>query len=197
MEGKPHIATLILAAGASTRMGQPKQLLPWKSHTLLEHTIAQAKEVSSEVIVVLGAHLAQIKPIVGNVPCIENEHWEQGMGTSIAKGIQYLAAKKHIDAVLVLLGDQPLLDADYLEQLIRAYQKTGSGIVATRYSKKNGVPAIFDRTFFPALQELDGDHGARRLLEAQKNHLVSLSPEGRAVDIDTLETYHKIKDNEA
>ncbi len=193
MDGEQrHIAILILAAGASKRMGQPKQLLPWKESTLLGNAIAQAKAVSNEVLVVLGAHLEQVEPIVGTVPYIENENWEQGMGTSIAKGIKHLADKTHIEAILIVLGDQPFLNAHYLQKLISTYRETDVGIVATQYGQKSGVPVVFNRNFFSALQALDADRGAHRLMQVHKNQLIAISPEGKALDIDTLETYNKL-----
>jgi len=115
-------AVLILAAGASTRMGQPKQLLPWGKTTLLNHAINEAKKISEHVFVVLGANKELIESSLNSqVEIIRNPNWENGMGTSITYGISILDKNEEFDSVLIMLADQPLLDSTYLNNLKKLF----------------------------------------------------------------------------
>lgn len=187
-----NMAILILAAGASTRMGEIKQLLPWKKTTLLNHTIAQVKEISKSVFLVLGANMEKIKPTVFNYNIIYNSNWESGMGTSITTGIAQIEKEGSFDSVLILLADQPLLTADYYKKMILSYNKLESKIVATAYENKNGVPAIFDISLFKELKTLNKDYGARSLIQKYSESVKSIDPDGKAIDIDTPEVYKQL-----
>lgn len=189
------IPILILAAGASTRMGgKTKQLLPWANTTLLGHAIRQATEVSKTVVVVLGAKSDMIEQQIPNqVETIDNPDWEQGMGSSISAGIRHLSnLGKAMDGVLIMLGDQPFLDADYLQGLVKEFKKGKRFIVATSYGKRMGVPAIFKLDLVAELSGLDQDFGAKQIIEKYADQAKAMDPEGKEIDIDTMETYHRL-----
>jgi molybdenum cofactor cytidylyltransferase len=189
------ISILILAAGASSRMkGKAKQLLPWKDTTLLGHAIVQAKKVSDSVTVVYGANSEQIKSAIPNtVESIQNSDWELGMGSSISKGVQHILKENASpNGILIMLVDQPLLDAPYLNQLKSGFEKDLSKITATAYGEKVGAPAIFPKHLFLELTQLSGDVGARQIIKAHKKQISVLQPEGKEIDIDTIETYNQL-----
>ena len=187
------IAVLILAAGASTRMGTIKQLLPWAKTNLLGHAIEQAKNITEHVYVVLGANASIIKTTLGKeIVTILNPDWQHGMGTSIAKGILEIANHKPIENVLIMLSDQPFLDSNYLAKLVKCHQNTTQNICATNYNGKSGVPAIFNKLYFPQLAELNAEYGAKELLRNSVDDTFVVDSNGKAIDIDTLETYQQL-----
>ncbi|MDT0539704.1 MULTISPECIES: nucleotidyltransferase family protein [Croceitalea] len=191
-----NIAVLILAAGASSRMGQPKQLLPWGETTLLNHAIAQAKKISKNVFVVLGANQDLIKSsLTRGVIAINNPFWKMGMGTSIACGISEILKLDEFSSVLVMLSDQPLLDSNYLTELKNLFFNSDCKIAATVYQANKGVPAVFDHSILNQLTRLNKDYGARRLMKEFESELKGLEPEGNEIDIDTFETYQKLLSN--
>ncbi len=188
-----NIAVLILAAGASSRMGQPKQLLPWGETTLLNHAIIQAKEVSKEIFVVLGANKESIEKTLSNkVSVIFNPGWEKGMGTSIAVGISEIEHNYDFNAVLIMLADQPLLDGNYLSELKQSFFSNEIKIAATKYRNNHGVPAIFDNSLFQELGKLNQDYGAKKLIKKYSQELTGLNSYGKEIDIDTFETYQQL-----
>ncbi|WP_430966835.1 nucleotidyltransferase family protein [Spongiimicrobium sp. 2-473A-2-J] len=196
MGEKPQIAVLVLAAGASTRMGGAlKQLLPWKDTTLLGHAISQAKaSKADDVFIVLGAQASKLRSQFGQngTTLVENEQWASGMGTSIACGVAYLTShKKDWDGVLVMLCDQPLVDTAYLNTLIDTF--TANGIVATDYGGRRGVPALFSKTFFQELALLKEDYGAREVLLRHREDVIVLNGVGKTADVDTPEDYKNLK----
>jgi molybdenum cofactor cytidylyltransferase len=190
---KENIAILILAAGASTRMGEIKQLLPWGNTTLLNHTISQLNKFSNNIFLVLGANGKKIKPTVPNCTIVYNPNWENGMGTSIAAGVTAIEKIGLFEAALILLADQPLLTTEYYLEMISIYKKDKYKIVATSYGDKNGVPAILDASLFKQLKALNKDYGARKLMQKYSEDLKSIDPEGKAIDLDTPEVYQKLK----
>ena len=186
----PSIGVLILAAGTSARMGQPKQLLPWKGTTLLNHTLKNAKAISPDVLVVLGASAERIAAqLPSDVPRVLNSKWQSGMGTSIAIGTAELESSISPEFILILVADQPLLDWAYFEEILRASKQQPTHIVATSYQGKAGVPALFPRHFFAALRQLGGDHGARHLMRENAEKIALVASEGKAIDLDTPENY--------
>lgn len=188
-----ELAILVLAAGASSRMGEPKQLLSWGKKTLLNHAIDQTKKLSSEIYVVLGANKSKIAPTLpSDITIIDNPEWKKGMGTSIAKGVSQLKISANYEAVLIVLADQPFLDAEYLLRLRDVFNIEECLLAATRYGQKNGVPAIFHKSLFEQLTELNEDVGAKHVMKRYLNKLVNLDPDGKEVDIDTLATYQKL-----
>ena len=185
-------AILILAAGEASRMGRIKQNLPYLQTTLLGHAITQAKQTQAQhVYCVLGAQEEAIKAeIKQEVSFIINETWEEGLGSSIACGIKALRLKKY-DHILIMLGDQPLMTASYLNQLINRAIQHPDTCVASGYKNKKGVPAIFPESYFDALEALSGDQGAKVLLNSNLS-VIALNAEDLLQDIDTPEDYEHL-----
>ncbi|MBD2580449.1 nucleotidyltransferase family protein [Oscillatoria sp. FACHB-1406] len=186
------IAIIILAAGASTRMGKAKQLLEYNGRSLIQHAVEVATaSVCHPVIVVLGAYCDRIKPeIAASVKTIENPLWHQGMGTSIRMGIETLSRSySQTEAAILMLCDQPFVSPHLIEQLIDVYRTTSAPIVASEYTQVIGVPALFDRSFFTQLTALSGDMGARKIIQKYIRQVARVSfPQG-IIDIDTPHDY--------
>lgn len=187
---------IILAAGASTRLGSPKQQLIYKGKTLLQHAIDVALDSScSPVIVVLGAHSMVISPEIPSerVAVIQNPDWEEGMASSIRAGITALQQKApEATEVIFMVCDQPYVDTAHLNNLVRQRLDTGKGIIASYYNDTMGVPVLFDRSFFPALLSLKGEEGAKKLLYRYEQEVAAVPfPQG-SVDIDTLADYQSL-----
>jgi molybdenum cofactor cytidylyltransferase len=194
---KPTVAIVILAAGASTRMGTPKQLLPYRGRSLLGHiTIEAIASVCEPIVVVLGASAQQIQHEVNQFPVqvVENSHWTKGMSASIQTGIQWLnALTDNIEAVVLTVCDQPFVSAQIINQLVEAYYYTGKPIIASEYSGTSGVPALFSHRFFLELTDLKETEGAKQIIKKYSHEVFSIPfPEG-AIDIDTPNEYEKLK----
>jgi molybdenum cofactor cytidylyltransferase len=183
-----NIAIVVLAAGASTRLGQPKQLLRWGEKTLLAQICETALAIENQqVIVVLGANCEAIKPAVEHLPIeiIFNEKWPEGMGGSIACGMSQL--RPDAGAVLLLLCDQPFVTTDFLRVLVENWSNSPVQIVASSYAGTFGSPAIFGQKLFPELVALHGQQGAKKLMEKYRAELALVDfPEGEK-DIDRPE----------
>ena len=190
---------VILAAGESARMGEPKQLLMFRGKTLLHHTIDTALSISgAPVVVVLGAHAAQIRTRL-DATCVlveENSDWRDGMGGSVSTGLRVLlTAHPAISAVIFLVCDQPFLSATTLGVLIATHQQSGRAIIASEYSGALGVPALFARTMFPELLALEGNEGARQLIHAHRDQVVGIPFPDGSVDLDTPADYAAFSEN--
>ena len=185
----PRIGAIILAAGASTRLGRPKQLLPHDGQPLVSRAALAALHAGlAPVIVVLGAHAAAIRPALANlgVIVVENISWPEGLGASIRAGIG--ALDTHAPAlagVLLALCDQPHFTAASVERLLHAFAAPGITIAATNYEKIPGVPALFSSTHFPALRKLGGAEGARPVIAAHRANTAVVDLPDLACDIDT------------
>lgn len=158
-----RIAAVVLAAGASRRLGSPKQLAILDGERLLERAVRLAREAScSPVIVVLGAERDQVlrECLLGDAVPVFHEHWEKGMGASIAVGVRAAAAQA-VEGVVVMTCDQPAVTCRHLQLLM-----DGIEIKASRYAGRNGVPAFFPKRDFDQLMDLSGETGARDLLRS-------------------------------
>lgn len=159
------VAAVVLAAGASTRLGSPKQLVMLGEETLLERAIRAAREAGcSPVVVVLGADYEVIaaNTYLGDAVPVVNEEWAQGMGSSVALGVRTVGLlSKGLDGLVLMVCDQPAVTVGHLQLLMK-----GTEVAASRYSGKNGVPAFFPAKCFEELTQLRGDVGARELLRA-------------------------------
>ncbi len=186
------IAALVLAAGGSTRLGQPKQLLQYRGQSLICHTVDAAREAGcSPIIVVIGRDWKEIAAELQNLPVtlVPNENWERGIGTSIRAGV---AALPELDAVVLLACDQPAVNANFIERLIRTHAVTQQPVVAAAYSDTVGVPALFARPHFSALLSLSDGQGAKTLMAAHPDKVARVEfPQG-AVDIDTVEDFARL-----
>jgi molybdenum cofactor cytidylyltransferase len=177
---------LILAAGAATRMGRLKQLLPYRGKTLVEHAVEQALAAGFDpVIVVVGAEAAAVRTALAaqSVRLAENPLWPLGMGSSIAAGIQFLLDAQ---SLAVMLADQPFVEARHLREMRTLLEASTAPAIAAQYNGMLGVPALFKRELFGALQSLDPATGARALL---RTHAVPFPLPEAAIDIDTPEDF--------
>lgn len=191
------LAILILAAGGSSRMGQPKQLLMLEGQTLIRRITERALTVSNQVIVVLGASIEKIRPELSSmeVSIVENKDWESGLNSSLQVGLKQISAdQSNCNSVLILLCDQVHVTSAYLNKLIKTHQKSGKMATASAYSNTIGVPVLFDLALFTNMASPSGDFGARHLLKSlnEKGKVTKVDfPEG-AIDLDTMEDYEKI-----
>ncbi|MDR7554221.1 MAG: nucleotidyltransferase family protein [Armatimonadota bacterium] len=187
---QPGPAAVVLAAGASTRMGRPKLALPVGGVPMLRR-VAEAAAASrcGEVVVVLGgAHAAAYRPLLDGLPVrvVENPDPGEGMGSSIRVGVA--AISPEATGVVILLADQPLVTAAIIDQLVETAVAGGHRIVASAYRGVVGPPAYFDRALFLELLTLEGDRGARSVIERYPQQGVALPlPEEAAVDVDVPE----------
>jgi molybdenum cofactor cytidylyltransferase len=191
------IAILVLAAGGSSRMGRPKQLLDWKGKSLLQHTIDRAKNGNGdEVLVVLGSDYELIKSQINTegITILKHSNWKNGLGSSIAFGIDYIQKSlSDMDGALIMLADQPFVDTNYLNLMIETFRSNEAKIVASLYpNKKMGVPAIFNKRYFIELAQLNMDKGAKEILSKYSDQLSFLDATSLVVDLDTMEDYQKL-----
>lgn len=193
-EAIPTVGMIILAAGASSRMGTPKQLLLHQGRSFLSQIVETAiASICRPIVVVLGANAQQIKSEISHFPVqvVENECWHQGMSSSIKVGMQALV-NQNIESVAIAVCDQPFVSAKIINQLIAAYRFTGKSIVASEYANTLGVPALFSRALFPELMNLSATAGAKYLIKKYFHTVFPVPfPEG-AIDIDTPKDYQQL-----
>jgi molybdenum cofactor cytidylyltransferase len=186
MSSKPHTAIILLAAGASARLGRPKQLVSLNGVSLLRRTAGIALQSHAETVhVVLGFESERMKEELKDMPVriIENPLWQEGMSTSLAGGLNSLL--QTTEAAVVVLCDQPKLSAAVLDKLIETYRETRAPIVTSRYAGTVGVPALFDRKIFPELLSLKGDQGAKSIIARYSTVRAEVDFPGGEYDIDS------------
>jgi molybdenum cofactor cytidylyltransferase len=190
------VALLTLAAGGSTRMGRPKQLLEYHGRPLLRHSVEQAVgSCCRPVIVVLGADAEACRATLRDLPVaiIVNEDWQQGMGSSIRAGMAALQERApDAQAVVITLCDQPLISPALIDQLVRLHVQNDAPMVAASYDDQPGVPALFARSLFPQLAALDVNAGAKAVLRAGGSELLTVPYPQAEVDIDTPDDYDRL-----
>jgi molybdenum cofactor cytidylyltransferase len=204
-------AAIILAAGSSSRMGsgRHKLLLPMDDRPVLAHVVdASLQSQARPIVIVLGHQSVQVRSqlehytTTSDVIFIENAHYQQGMSSSLRKGIQSLLANGyrnddlpyHVDSALILLGDQPLITPQIIDALITLYRSTGKAIVAPLYKGKRGSPVLFDKSLFAELIEVTGDEGGRTVLERHRDdlELIEIGDALPNYDVDTWEAYQQV-----
>jgi molybdenum cofactor cytidylyltransferase len=191
------IGAVILAAGASTRIGMPKQLLQFRGQTFLRRAASVALEAGCRpVVVVTGANTAACRESLRGLDVLEaeNRQWESGISSSVRVGVEALVmANPRIAAVVLMLCDQPFVTRDVIVGLVRAHYETGCSIVASSYGKTYGVPALFAKAHFAELTMLEGAAGAKQVIQ---KHLqkVQLLPflEGE-IDVDTPDDFARLE----
>lgn len=198
-EYNPNIGIVILAAGASTRMGTPKQLLCYQERSLLRHTVEVAiASVCKPIVVVLGAYAQLIKSDISQLPVqiVENLQWAEGMSSSVRVGIQALkTSHPEVKAVILTLCDQPFISTEIIDRLALTYHLTNQPIIACEYAETLGVPALFSDRLFSELMTLNGGEGAKQVIKKHFQEVLSISfPEG-AIDIDTPKEYALLTSN--
>lgn len=186
------IAAVILAAGMSTRMGSVKQLLPWKNDTMLGSTIdLYTKSEVDKIIVVVGYCAAEIIKTLKDKPVkwVINEEYETGMASSLRAGIKALQEEERI--CLIGLGDTPLLQVSTIKDIIKTHRKYGNKVVAPYYRGKKGHPILITSELYAELLNVQGDVGARTVINAQYDEVYPLEvdDEGVIIDLDTPESY--------
>lgn len=193
------LGLVLLAAGGSTRLGSPKQLLMYQGRSLLRRAAETAlASVCRPVVIVLGAQAARMEEELDGlaVTTVENVDWQQGMGGSLCIGLECLMAQEEaLEGVVICLCDQPLLSSDIINGLVEAHRRTGSPIVASEYGDTLGVPALFARPLFPELLALRPSEGAKRLLQRRPAQTVAVPFPGGNLDIDTPADYDRLENN--
>ncbi len=167
------VAAVVLAAGASSRFGSPKQLLDWQGQPLLRHVVLQTLSAPvQQVVVVVGAHFEEVAMILQGLPVtmVYNRDWEQGQSTSMQAGLR--ACAPETQAVLFVLGDQPALPSELSQRLVAAHRQTLAPIVAPRHLGRRGNPVLFDRACFGELLSISGDSGGRSLFKKHADQVV-------------------------
>lgn len=191
-------AIIVLAAGGSIRLGQPKQLLTYHNETLLQRIVGcilQVKDVIPAVVVGSNKELMHDELRAYDVEIIENDDWASGMSTSIAKGLSS-SLQKHpdIEGCMFVVCDQPYLTIKVIQGLLDSVAQSGKGIAAARYGLVIGTPVFFNKKYFKELVLLKADEGAKRLIKKYPDDVITIHfPQG-AIDIDTMEDYNKLTD---
>ena len=198
------IGIIVLAAGASSRMGEPKQLLRFEGETLLTRAVRAALETPYRpVVVVLGACADALRAEVeaSDALVVVNEAWAEGMSSSIRSGLSALEAstRDEIEAAVMLLCDQPFITGDIILQLVDAYRARRALLVASEYEvrgeRTRGAPALFSRTLFPELMELRGAEGAKRIITRYVADAAFIVVPAAAFDVDTPDDYRALQAN--
>jgi molybdenum cofactor cytidylyltransferase len=195
---RPKVAAIVLAAGASTRYGQPKQLLPVGGKAMLQHVvdIVLASPVD-QTIVVLGHRAGQVEATLKDRPAdiVTNEGWEAGLSTSVQAGLR--AVRPDAQAALFVLADQPAITPEIIAALIGRYQETGASIVVPTYQGKRGNPVLFDCALFTELMKVRDDQGGRQLIDmyGDGTERVEVGSQAVLIDVDTKEDYNRFKEN--
>jgi molybdenum cofactor cytidylyltransferase len=179
----------ILAAGASTRLGQPKQLLQWRGASLLQRAVDTACAVAPRVLLTLGADADALWRTLQAPPTLERidvpDH-RDGLSASMRAAVAHVGSDAAVERLLVMLVDQYTVDADWLRALLALADGHPQRMVASRYDDVRGVPAVFPRCAFAALAALRGDQGARVLLRDEDDPIDYIAPHAPG-DVDTPE----------
>lgn len=190
------IGIIILAAGESKRLGQPKQILLFKDETLIRRAVKSATSSKAEnVIAVLGANFEAIKAEIENLDChiVFNESWKSGMSSSIKTGLEkLLEIAPDTSAVIISLCDQPLIESRHFNELVESFFQTHKSIVSAFYKNKFGVPALFSKELFSEILKFEGDRGARNLLNKVSENIKKIEMPEAVFDIDTPIDFDKL-----
>ena len=190
-----RVAIIVLAAGSSSRLGRSKQLIEIDGEALLVRSVKSALASGADpVVVVLGAdeqaHRKAIQHLSAQI--IYNAAWTNGMGSSLKVGLNHLLLNTpDLEAVVIMVCDQPLLHADHLQKLIARHNERRSIVVASQYADTLGVPVLFDKALFQKLLQLDDEHGAKKIIQQFNEDVDAIDfPEG-SIDLDTPKDYEK------
>jgi len=187
-----EIWAIILAAGESKRMGSPKMILPFRGMTIIEKVIENV--LSSDVektVIVLGAGKEKIVKLTEKLPVMHcfNGNYKNGMLSSVKCGFEYLPMD--FRAVLVLLGDQPLIGASVINTVIKGYKESGKNIVIPVFNKRRGHPLLIDKRYRDEIINLDGPEGLKELVKRHPDDILEIETGNPEIlkDIDTEEEY--------
>ena len=194
------ISLILLAAGESSRLGSPKQLLMYKGKNLMKHTIDLAQTLGMETVIVLGAFKKEILANVDvlGIEVVENVNWSEGLASSIRCGLRnVLETNPETEAVILVLCDQPFLSVEILREIIEKYHRSGQSIVHCSYGDVSGPPTLFHKSLFPYLMELKGGQGAKKVVDMFPDQVAYIDfPKGK-LDIDTIADYHQLLQTES
>lgn len=193
-----NIGILLLAAGSGSRFGETKQLAKVDGVSLVKHVAVTAILSDFPTVVVLGSSYEEVRRELADLDLdtVINERWEEGIGTSIATGIEYVREKMpDLRAVIVMLADQPGISTYTLLRLAKTYDQTGMSIVASSYEHTVGAPALFSAEMFDELLDLGAEKGAKHLIQKFEDSLLAKidAPEA-ANDIDTPEDLQRFEE---
>ena len=177
---------IVLAAGQSKRYGETKLLEEYDGRPLLQHALAAGQEACPGRVCLVTGHASEniINAASGLADdVVLNREYRNGIGSSIAKSVSHL--REEASAVIIMLADQPLVTAAHIGQIIEKWGNDPDAIVATRYSGVDGPPVLFGHSYFAELCELEGDAGARHVLQAYQDAVRTVEFEQAAIDIDT------------
>jgi molybdenum cofactor cytidylyltransferase len=190
------VAVVILAAGASQRMGRPKQLLPFGGRALLRRAAdAAIASGCGPVVVTVGAHELLVIRELQSLPVVaaRNPNWAEGISSSLQVAIETLEQLAvNVDGVVITLADQPLVAAEDIVRLVDVHEQTGKDMVASQYAGTCGVPMFVGRRLFPELMALNGDQGAKRLIARHTEDVATMPLANAAIDIDTPSDYERL-----
>ena len=191
-----HPGILILAAGESKRLGTPKQLLQYEGESLINRLIGRVKAAGNfPIALVLGAHAAEIKDQLAfdDIHLLMNHEWKEGMASSIQIGVtHFMDSVPTVDGLLLLVCDQPFVEAQILLSLLELQRNSGLPIAACSYNQILGTPAVFHNAVFPDLLGLKGDTGARKIINCNSDAVASLQFEKAMFDIDTMDDFRQL-----
>ena len=195
---QPHVGIVILAAGGSTKLGSPKQLVQFKGKTVFRRSAESALACDPDgLIVVLGSRAEEISIEAEGLALeiVINKEWEVGISSSIKAGLaRLIELRPDTDAVIIMLSDQPFVDEETIRSLLDTYRTTRKPIVASEYNDVLGVPALFDRVMFEELTKLEGDAGARVLIrQTATDHIATTPAPEAAFDIDTPQDRDRLR----
>lgn len=194
LEVHERIAGVVLAAGGSTRFGEPKQLLDWHGAPLVRHAVDLARAGGlSPVFVVTGADHDSVADALVGAPAevVLNPGWAGGQSTSIKAAVE--ALPDDIGGAVFLLVDQPLIPPELIQKLVQTHHRSPAPIILPQFDGRAGNPVLFDREVFDSLKELGGDIGGRALFESFATRQIAWDDSGSQLDIDTPEDYQQIR----
>ena len=195
-----HVAAVVLAAGRSTRMGEPKQLLRVGERTVLERTVENVREADvEEIVLVLGYSAEEIRrelpaDLSDGLRIVVNRQYEEGMASSLREGLS--AVSGQMDGALIVLADQPFVRSETIDRIVERYRGSEAEIVIPFFEGRRGNPVLLDRSVFPEAMALEGDTGFRAMFSSHAVGIenVDVDDSGILLDIDDRADYERLRD---